>query len=163
MAIPLNKGRGITPGYTACDREEECCDAIRSTKAEVSPPATPSHGGGDQPGGKALNKGRGITPGYTSRICIHGQRLDGRSTKAEVSPPATHLNIVILSNVILPLNKGRGITPGYTLEGPAGAGKSHVAQQRPRYHPRLHPEDVAQRYKMHPVAQQRPRYHPRLH
>ena len=160
----LNKGRGITPGYTIRTSDPGSESSDRSTKAEVSPPAThtaPSRLQTSQR--QAVNKGRGITPGYTFRLRYLGAPHTQRSTKAEVSPPAT-LNFVRQFRC-----------------------QSERAQQRPRYHPRLHrcasatpARNVVRSTKAEvsppatrlnrrvflsfsDCAQQRPRYHPRLH
>ena len=62
-----------------------------------------------------------------------------------------------------PLNKGRGITPGYTWLPGLWPSRGIIAQQRPRYHPRLHLRTARRFLKVRNAAQQRPRYHPRLH
>ena len=118
----LNKGRGITPGYTRTDGQ-----ALRRCQA--------------------LNKGRGITPGYTKQNPISDLAQGARSTKAEVSPPATPVACSWISRAYWALNKGRGITPGYTLGNHARDPETGLAQQRPRYHPRLHlaPEGLSWR------------------
>ena len=210
---PLNKGRGITPGYTTkCsvilpslwsaqqrpryhprlhlqpDRQEgagECvaqqrpryhprlhrlvqvcvhCHKARSTKAEVSPPATLGRTAKRCAGVRRSTKAEVSPPATRNRIpsvtspreraqqrpryhprlhpwpALGSPERIGRSTKAEVSPPATPWEITQGIQKQGSLNKGRGITPGYTSRLKAFLGVPLRAQQRPRYHPRLHME-----------------------
>ena len=206
----LNKGRGITPGYTDAsaatatpvplaqqrpryhprlhsrDRLVSAVVLLRSTKAEVSPPATP-----DQPSRWLCRSCRStkaeVSPPATHIAGRHPERRQARSTKAEVSPPATRCNRCWQLASVPSLNKGRGITPGYTRGPQLPRAEPVSAQQRPRYHPRLHIRLLAGSYEgqhrstkaevsppatrlmatLHLTefinAQQRPRYHPRLH
>ena len=104
----------VSPPATRVDLGSTAAMSARSTKAEVSPPATRDRGLGSRGRLGTLNKGRGITPGYTSGRRKGFQDTLKRSTKAEVSPPATPTSPRLHRIDFPPLNKGRGITPGYT-------------------------------------------------
>ena len=184
----LNKGRGITPGYTSAPALAPDVGIVRSTKAEVSPPATRAILPGCAGGAERSTKAEVSPPATLLARGIGSVNMSTRSTKAEVSPPATHSDQPVNDGGIpAPLNKGRGITPGYTRPFPPRSGIAPDAQQRPRYHPRLHlrvcadlrifdirstkaevsppatPVLASWAVRIMSAAQQRPRYHPRLH
>ena len=184
--MTLNEGQGINPGYTrsACSRSWRGriaqrrpgyqprlhllsrvgmgCRDIRSTKARVSTPATPSH----VPIAKEIIGLAQRRPGYQPRL--HDRGRDGnpgrqsRSTKARVSTPATRPGAGQVAQSVAALNEGQGINPGYTFEtfdirylvsslnegqginpgytpsNPITDPPLERAQRRPGYQPRLH-------------------------
>ena len=112
---PLNEGRGINPGDTACSVVSVTPCVLRSTKAGASTPAT-----------------RASHAAAPSKADFTAQRRPGHQPRRHGAPRPRH------RSRYTPLNEGRGINPGDTFTAKNIVRRSRAAQRRPGHQPRRH-------------------------
>ena len=168
VAIALNEGRSVNPGYTWPPSElimQNCHCAQRRPERQprLHLQARPRPGASSC---ASLNEGRSVNPGYTRDIDLHvRQPRQSRSTKAGASTPATRiprstawtcrLHRSTKAGASTPatrtrsasnrrssrrssFNEGRSVNPGYTSRNVDQPTPHSTAQRRPERQPRLH-------------------------